>query len=62
MPSDPGQSVELSMLDGDEWSVTPDSSQHKTVQLEYFDHSALRYYMVAHLKSTEPLTIFISFP
>ena len=45
MASDPDQSNELSMLDGDDGNVSPDSPQDSfegmTVHLEYFNHSLL---------------------
>ena len=41
MVSGSDQSNELSMLDGDDGSVSSDYLEEMSVQLEYFDHSVL---------------------
>ena len=59
MPSDPSQSIELSMLDGDDVNVSPDSPQDSfegmTVHLEYFNHSLLGECTLPCLTSIESL-------
>ena len=65
VPSDPSQSIELSMLDGDDVNIFPDSPQDSfegmTVHLEYFNHSLATWRMHITMPYKYRVAIIIDF-